>query len=146
MPERNVEMTMRVVADRDGVIQRWGSELESVFGWSPEEAVGRKVDLIIPPVLRERHWRGFHNAINSGQLKRPGELKVPAINKSGAVIPVQGVLAITGGDDGTVDGVTLTVLGRGPRWKGSAWRLALAPLNLGMWLRARTGRPAGLSE
>jgi PAS domain S-box-containing protein len=60
-----------VAADRDGVIRHWGREWENVFGYTSEEAIGRKVDLIIPPVLHARHWRGFNKAIQAGHLRNP---------------------------------------------------------------------------
>ena len=49
-----------ITADRDGVIRHWGREAENLFGYTSEEALGRKVDLIIPPVLHASQspvWR-----------------------------------------------------------------------------------------
>jgi PAS domain S-box-containing protein len=118
-----------IIADREGVIRHWGREAENVFGYTAEEALGRKVDLIIPPVLHARHWRGFNKAFATGRMKRPGKtLKIPAVHKSGAIIPFRGSLVLTHADDGTADGAMATVLGRGPAWRGTAWRAVLAPL------------------
>ena len=33
---------------------------------SADEAVGRSLDLIVPPEHREAHWAGFHRAIATG--------------------------------------------------------------------------------
>ncbi len=130
-----------ITADRDGVIRHWGREAENLFGYTSEEALGRKVDVIIPPVLHARHWRGFDKAVNSGQLKRPGRtLKVPAVHKSGTVVPISGSLALTRANDGTVDAVTLTLFGQGPGWTAAAWRAVLAPLKVGQLVRGRTRR------
>ena len=127
-----------ITADSDGVIRHWGREAENLFGYTSEEALGRKVDLIIPPVLHARHWRGFDKAVNSGQLKRPGKtLKVPAVNKSGTIVPISGSLALRI-SEGTVDAVTLTLFGQGPGWTAAAWRTVLAPLKLGQLMRERT--------
>jgi PAS domain S-box-containing protein len=135
------ENEQAITADRDGVIRHWGREAENIFGYTPEEALGRKVDLIIPPVLHARHWRGFDKAVNSGQLKRPGKtLKVPAVHRSGAIVPISGSLALTRADDGTVDGATLTLFGRGSAWAAAAWRAVLAPLKLAQSVRGRTQR------
>ena len=60
-----------IIADPGGVIRHWGREAENVFGYTVQEALGRKVDLIIPPVLHARHWRGFNKAIENGHLRRP---------------------------------------------------------------------------
>jgi PAS domain S-box-containing protein len=130
-----------ITADSDGVIRHWGREAENLFGYTSEEALGRKVDLIIPPVLHARHWRGFDKAVNSGQLKRPGKtLKVPAVHKSGTIVPISGSLALTRANDETVDAVTLTVFGKGPGWNAGAWRSVLAPLKVRQWIRGRSRR------
>ena len=130
-----------ITADSDGVIRHWGRAAENLFGYTSEEALGRKVDLIIPPVLHARHWRGFDKAVNSGQLKRPGKtLKIPAVHKSGTIVPISGSLALTRANDETVDAVTLTVFGKGPGWNAGAWRAVLAPLKVGQWIRGRSRR------
>jgi PAS domain S-box-containing protein len=126
-----------IVADRDGVIRRWDSECVRVFGYTSEEALGHKLDLIVPPVLQARHWRGFNKAVNTGQLKRPGAtLKIPAVHKSGTLISVQLTDAtLARADDGSVDRVTLTLLGQGPWWAAVAWRAVLVLLKAGQVLR-----------
>jgi PAS domain S-box-containing protein len=130
-----------ITADSDGVIRHWGREAENLFGYTSEEACGCKVDLIIPPVLHARHWRGFDRGVSSGQLKRPGKtLKVPAVHKSGTIVPISGSLALSRADDGKVDAVTLTLFGQGPGWTAAAWRAVLAPLKVGQRIRGRTRR------
>jgi PAS domain S-box-containing protein len=130
-----------ITADRDGVIRQWGREAENVFGYTSHEALGHKVDLIIPPVLHARHWRGFNKALETGRMKRPGKtLKIPAVHKSGTIIPFRGSLVLTHADDGTADGAMATVLGRGPAWRGTAWRAVLAPLKLAQLVQGRTRR------
>src|SRR4051794_22586512 len=122
---RNDQQT--IVADREGVITHWGSGGAKTFGYSSEEAVGQSIALIIPPVLQARHWRGFKNAVATGQLKRDGAtLKVPAIHKSGAVLAVEGTLTLDRADDGTVDSVRLRLLREGPGWGPAFWRAVLA--------------------
>jgi PAS domain S-box-containing protein len=135
------ETERTITADRTGVIRDWGREAENIFGYTSEEALGRKVDLIIPPVLHARHWRGFNKAIETGQMKRPGKtLKIPAVHKSGRIIPFRGSLVLTHTDSGEVDGAMATILGRGPAWQGTAWRVVLGPLKLGQLIRGRTRR------
>jgi PAS domain S-box-containing protein len=58
-----------ITSDRDGFILQWGDAYKEAFGYSADEAVGRKVDLIVPPVLRPLHWRGFNKAMTSGHLR-----------------------------------------------------------------------------
>lgn len=127
-----------IVADREGVITRWGDECAKTFGYSSEEALGQAVTLIIPPVLQARHWQGFNKAVSSGQLKRDGAtLKVPAIHSSGSVLAIEGMLTLNRADDGTVDAVTLRLLGEGPGWGPAFWRVVLAVLGAGQAVNRR---------
>ena len=71
-------------------------------------------------------------------MKRPGKtLKIPAVHKDGTIIPFRGSLVLSHAADGNVDGAVATVLGRGPAWRGTAWRVVLAPLNLGQLFKRR---------
>src|SRR5919201_2495466 len=90
MSRENDGQRHALVADKDGVIRRWDDECIDVFGYAPEEALGQTLDLVVPPALQARHWRGFNKAVASGKLKRPGKtLRVPAIHSSGKVISLQ---------------------------------------------------------
>src|SRR5690606_7135663 len=48
-----------VFADRGGVNRRWNVAATAMFGFTAAEAIGQRLDLIIPEHLREAHWRGF---------------------------------------------------------------------------------------
>ena len=48
-----------VIANSDGVIQLWSAGAESLFGHAAADAVGKRLDLMVPPDLREMHWKGF---------------------------------------------------------------------------------------
>ena len=120
-----------LVTDRDGVIRAWESDCVGVFGYSSDEAIGKTLDLVVPPALQARHWRGFNRAVTSGQLKRPGKtLKVPAVHKSGKIISLQiDNATLIRGVDGSVDAVTVTP-SIGPAWVAAVSRPALAALGL----------------
>ena len=80
-----------VAADRDGHIRFWNPGAERIFGHSRDEAVGRSLDLIIPERLRQRHWDGFRQTMETGH-SRYGEgdlLSVPALRKDGTTISVE---------------------------------------------------------
>jgi PAS domain S-box-containing protein len=127
--ETDAEGQETIRADRQGVITHWGTECAKTLGYSPEEAVGQRVDLIIPPVLQSRHWQGFGKAMKNGELKRPGKtLKVPAIHKSGAVLALEGALTLNTTDEGAAHSVTLKLHGEGPGWAPPLWRIALGIL------------------
>ena len=69
-----------VATGREGMIVHWGPGAERMFGFSPGEAVGSSLDLIVPESLRARHWEGFHRAMAEGHSRYgAGEvLAVPA--------------------------------------------------------------------
>ena len=121
-----------LVTDREGVIVRWEDDCATVFGHSPQDALGRTLDLVVPPALQARHWRGFGRAVASGELKRPGKtLRLPAIHKDGRVISLQiDDAKLVKDRDGTVVEVSVRP-SRGPGWIAAASRPVLAILNLG---------------
>jgi PAS domain S-box-containing protein len=80
-----------IAADRDGIICFWNPGAERMFGHVSGEAVGRSLDLIIPERLRQRHWDGFRQTMETGR-SRYGEgdlLSVPALRKDGTTISVE---------------------------------------------------------
>lgn len=61
-----------IYAGRDGRIERWNHAAAALFGFSKDEAIGHRLDLIIPEHLREKHWAGFDHAMATGRLKLNG--------------------------------------------------------------------------
>jgi PAS domain S-box-containing protein len=80
-----------IFADREGVIRLWNAGAEAVFGYQPEDALGKTLDLIVPERLRERHWEGFRRVMATGVTRYGGEelLAVPAIGRDGGRISVE---------------------------------------------------------
>lgn len=68
-----------LVVNREGVIVLWGGDAEGLTGHAPDQVVGHSLDVIVPPKYRERHWRGFRAAMESGTARAEG---------AGASIPV----------------------------------------------------------
>jgi PAS domain S-box-containing protein len=58
-----------VVSDREGKIHLWSPGAEKLFGYPASEALGQSLDLIVPPKFRERHWKAFYAAMESGHSK-----------------------------------------------------------------------------
>jgi PAS domain S-box-containing protein len=84
-----------IYADRAGQIARWNSAAAALFGYSPEEALGQSLDLIIPEHLRAAHWRGFEAAMTSGTMKLQGRPTLTrAAHKSGRKLYVELTFAI----------------------------------------------------
>jgi PAS domain S-box-containing protein len=86
MPTRNEAV---IVADEYGVIREWSPACTAMFHWKSWEAIGRKVDLIIPAEIRDAHWRGYGDVLASQREANPGPYLLEAVTKDGAKIPVE---------------------------------------------------------
>ena len=94
-----------IYADRSGVIRRWNSASQRLFGYSADEALGQKLDLIIPEHLRSAHWNGFEAAITSGTMKLAGRPTLTrAANKDGRRLYIEMTFALVRGTDAEVLG------------------------------------------
>ncbi|HEB90123.1 MAG TPA: PAS domain S-box protein [Deltaproteobacteria bacterium] len=95
-----------IMADPEGIIGYWSPGATSLFGYLPDEAVGRSLDLIVPEAFRERHWAGFHRAVSSGicRLDR-ATTNIPVRHKTGSVEAYPGRFVFLQGPRGDVVGV-----------------------------------------
>ena len=79
-----------IYANRDGVIERWNTAAAAMFGFSASEAIGSRLDLIIPERLRAAHWRGFDAAMQTGTLRLSGHATLTrGLHKSGGKLYVE---------------------------------------------------------
>lgn len=73
-----------IFANPAGVIQYWNSGMTELFGFTEDEALGATLDLIVPPGYRERHWIGYHAAMELADgVVDHGSFNVPALHKDG---------------------------------------------------------------
>ena len=94
-----------IYANRSGEIIRWNRASIGLFGFAPEEALGRSLDLIIPEHLRASHWSGFNAAMTKGVMKLQGRPTLTrALHKSGSKLYVEMTFAVVKGDEGEVLG------------------------------------------
>jgi PAS domain S-box-containing protein len=80
-----------IAADREEAIIFWNPGAERIFGFARIEAIGRSLDIIIPPRLQKRHWDGYHRVMESGE-SRYGQgdvLAVPGIGKEGRQLSLE---------------------------------------------------------
>ena len=81
-----------VIVDTAGIIQFWST---SAFGHSPDQAIGKTLDLIVPPQHREAHWQGFRRAMASGKAAAEGQVgQFPFLRADGETGPVPGRLTL----------------------------------------------------
>ena len=96
-----------ILADREGVIRFWNAGAERLFGFTPAEALGRPLDIIVPEPQRARHWAGFSRVMETGESRYgAGDmLSVPALRKDGVRISVEFTIVPFRGDDGSMAGI-----------------------------------------
>lgn len=123
LPDGYGDRRMRV--DAEGVFLEWGAELEGVFGYSEAEVVGRKVDLLIPPMLRSKHWEGFNKAMASGRMRRPDIVfRGAGVHKDGHLVPFRSIDILDFDDNATCVGVTAVILRTGWRSYLRRWTVS----------------------
>jgi PAS domain S-box-containing protein len=129
-----------VTVDRKGIIHQWGDAVTEVVGYSADDAVGRSLNVVIPPALRPVHWWGFDQAMKTGRLNKD-LFKVPALCKDGRIIVAHATIDLVPGTSGDTDGAVVTFVGVGAPWQGKAWQAALAPVDFArsLWRRVRPG-------
>lgn len=94
-----------VYANREGRIERWNTAAAQLFGFSAAEAIGQRLDLMIPEPLRAAHWRGFNAAVNSGALRLNGRATLTrGVHKSGRKLYIEMSFALVRDDDARVLG------------------------------------------
>ena len=78
-----------IISDRDENILFWNASAERIFGYSPEEALGKTLSIITPERFRERHSKGYFHTIQTGVTKYGNALlRVPAMHKDGRSISI----------------------------------------------------------
>jgi PAS domain S-box-containing protein len=78
-----------IFADRDGLIRLWNRGAELIFGYPAGEALGQRLDLIIPDRLRSAHWDAFHRSLQTGQTKYTDRvLTTRSVHKNGSKLYV----------------------------------------------------------
>lgn len=80
-----------ICIDAAGTVVEWNRQAELTFGWTREEALGRRLDeLVVPPAFRGRHRQGMadmHEASIARVVDRRREL--PAMRRDGTVFPCE---------------------------------------------------------
>ena len=84
-----------VVANRDGIIQLWSDGAARLIGHAAADAVGQKLDLIVPAEFREQHWHGFGKVMGGGPFGAAGQFfDLPVHCRDGATKTLRGQLHV----------------------------------------------------
>lgn len=100
-----------VYADAAGTIRYWNAAAERMFGFTAAEALGQRLDIIVPESLRRRHWEGYDKTMRTGH-SRYGEgdlLAVPAIRKDGSRISIEFTITPFRDDAGDMVGIAAVI-------------------------------------
>lgn len=90
-----------IFADATGTIRRWNGAAADLFGFGAADALGQKLDLIIPVHLRAVHWRGFMAAVTNCALKLQGRPTLTqATHQTGRRLYVEMTFALVKENDG----------------------------------------------
>jgi len=78
-----------VAADDDNSILAVNDAAASLLGWDPDELIGERITILVPPSWRERHVAGFTNFLLSGETSIIGRpTLVPALHHDGTTVDV----------------------------------------------------------
>jgi PAS domain S-box-containing protein len=100
-----VDKNLIIIADTNGVIRFWSAGAMPAFGYSSQDAIGKTLDLIVPPQHREAHWQGFRRAMASGVAAAEGRTgPFPFLRADGACEEVPGRLTLLRQAQGQVIG------------------------------------------
>jgi PAS domain S-box-containing protein len=89
-----------VIADTTGVIQLWSPGATALFGYPATEAVGKKLDLVVPDQFREAHWTGFGHAMKTASTQAEGVFfDAPVLCGSGETKTFRGQLHVLRNED-----------------------------------------------
>ena len=85
-----------LATDREGLITFWNAGAERIFGFSPAQALGQSLDIIIPENMRGRHWQGWNHTLETGTSRYgAGDLlSVPALTADGRRISLEFTIAM----------------------------------------------------
>lgn len=80
-----------VCMDQAGLVSDWNRQAQDTFGWTAEQAVGRRLDeLIIPTHLREAHRAGMKRYLSFGESKMLNQrLELTAMRRDGSTLQVE---------------------------------------------------------
>ena len=110
-------MTAVVFADREGIIRLWNAGAETMFGFSPAEALGKNLDIIIPEKHRKAHWAGYQRVMETGVTRYANDtLKVPAQKRDGSRMSLEFTVSLIRDRAGTILGIAALLSDVTERW------------------------------
>ncbi|WP_078600068.1 SpoIIE family protein phosphatase [Streptomyces violens] len=101
-----------IAADDENRIIAVNGPAADMLGWQADELVGRRLTVLIPEHLRERHVAAFNSLLLTGQSRILGRsVPIPALHRDGRLVPIRLFIQT----QGTTDGRTVFVAQLAPR-------------------------------
>ncbi len=87
----NTALDAVVTTNAEGLITNWNSEAEKTFGWSSEEALGRRLsEMIIPRGFREEYEHDLQCFLGTGEGKKLRQrIETTLLHRGGHEFPVE---------------------------------------------------------
>jgi PAS domain S-box-containing protein len=107
----DVETRAVIVADRDGVIVEWNEVAETIFGYSATQAIGQKIDLVVPEEERADHWRGYQRVFATNLINYSPDhiLDVEGVRQDGTRVTLDAMLRPVRDDAGRIIAIAALV-------------------------------------
>ncbi|MBM4054933.1 MAG: PAS domain S-box protein [Planctomycetes bacterium] len=78
-----------ITINQDSVIQFVNQELCNIFGYSKNEIINQKLEILIPQKYRDDHHKGIENYIKQGKAKILGKrVELEGLQKNGKAVPI----------------------------------------------------------
>jgi PAS domain S-box-containing protein len=87
----------------DGTIESWNRGAERIFGYTPNQAIGRRIDIIVPADRRADEER-LNEVLRSGEAVR--HFETVGLSKAGVRIPISVALSPMTTPDGELVGIS----------------------------------------
>lgn len=84
-----------IECDDHGVIITWSDSASALFGFGVEEALGRNIDIIVPPEMKEAHNHGLEQWRLRGGARVGRRIELPACRKDGSRVDIELWMSIT---------------------------------------------------
>ena len=92
-----------VAVNHDGVILQVNSQTEGLFGYTREELIGQRIEILVPDRQREAHRHHFSRFTQTPKTRRMGAgLELKGRRRDGSEFPVEISLSPVATDRGTV--------------------------------------------
>ena len=97
-----------ITSDANDTVLTWNKGAEQIFGYTPEEIIGKRVITIIPERYRARHLNGIKRFLSTGEKHLiDNKIELEALKKDGTEIPIELSLSTWADDSGVLFGAII---------------------------------------